>query len=237
MSPVLVGLDVGTTSVKGVAIDDDGGVLAGASSDYALSTPRPGWAEQDPEDWWRATELVLRTLRAETGAPHAIGLSGQMHGLVALDGRGRPLRPAILWNDQRTAARVRRDRESGSGSNRLIALTGNRALPGFTAPKLLWLRRHEPELWSQVRSVMLPKDYVRLRLTGRAATELSDASGHAAARRRRPPVERGGAQRPRARRRAAPRSAGGRRARPGSTTGSRSPPARETRRPGRSESG
>jgi xylulokinase len=176
VNPVLVGLDVGTTSVKGVAIDDGGGVLAGASSDYALSIPRPGWAEQDPDDWWRATEIVLRSLRAETGAPHAIGLSGQMHGLVALDGRGRPLRPAILWNDQRTA-RECAEIEERIGLSRLIALTGNRALPGFTAPKLLWLRRHEPDLWSQVRSVMLPKDYVRLRLTGRAATELSDASG------------------------------------------------------------
>jgi len=176
VSRVLAGLDVGTTAVKGLAIDASGSVLARAQSDYRLSTPRPGWAEQDPEDWCRAAEHVLDALRAEAGRPDGIGLAGQMHGLVALDRAGRPLRPAILWNDQRTGAECA-EIEERIGLQRLIALTGNRALPGFTAPKLLWLRRHEPEVWARVHSVMLPKDYVRLRLTGRVATELSDASG------------------------------------------------------------
>ena len=176
MSPVLAGLDVGTTSVKGVAIDAQGTVLATAAAEYPLSTPRPGWAEQDPEDWWRATETVLGVLRERAGAPDAIGLSGQMHGLVALDARQRVLRPAILWNDQRTG-RECDEIEERIGLERLIELTGNRALPGFTAPKLLWLRRHESEVYARVATVMLPKDYVRLRLTGRAATEVSDASG------------------------------------------------------------
>lgn len=176
MARILAGLDVGTSSVKGVAISEHGAVLAGAEAGYPLSTPRPGWAEQAPEDWWRATESVLGALRERAGAPDAIGLSGQMHGLVALDARQRVLRPAILWNDQRTA-RECAEIEAAVGLERLIALTGNRALPGFTAPKLLWLRRHEPDLYGRIATVMLPKDYVRLRLTGRAATELSDASG------------------------------------------------------------
>ena len=188
MSAVLAGLDIGTTSVKGVAIDAQGTVLAVAAADYPLATPHPGWSEQDPEDWWRATETVLGVLRERAGTPDAIGLSGQMHGLVALDAQRRVLRPAILWNDQRTA-RECEEIEARIGVQRLIALTGNRALPGFTAPKLLWLRRHEPEVFARIATVMLPKDYVRFRLTGRVATEVSDASGHAAARRGRPALE------------------------------------------------
>src|SRR5687768_10620231 len=128
---VLVGLDVGTTGVKAIAVSPDGDVLAGAERAYPLSTPRPGWAEQDPEDWWRASEAALAELPTAT----AIGLSGQMHGLVALDSAHRVLRPAILWNDQRTAAECAQIEEQ-IGLERLIALTGNRALTGFTAPKL-----------------------------------------------------------------------------------------------------
>ena len=143
---------------------------------YPFATPRPGWVEQDPEDWWRATETVLEALRSDAGPPAGIGLSGQMHGLVALDSADRVLRPAILWNDQRTAAQCR-EIEDALGLERLIELTGNRALPGFTAPKLLWLRETEPDVWSRVASVMLPKDYVRLRLCGARATDVSDASG------------------------------------------------------------
>jgi xylulokinase len=176
MSEALVGLDVGTTAVKGIAIDREGSVLARSDSGYPLSTPRPGWAEQDPEDWWHATEAVLSRLRDEAGPPAGIGLSGQMHGLVALDHTDRVLRPAILWNDQRTAAECR-EIEDRVGSERLIALTGNRALPGFTAPKLLWLRAHEPDVYSRITSALLPKDYVRLRLCGERATDVSDASG------------------------------------------------------------
>ncbi len=176
MSAALVGIDVGTSATKGVAIDSEGTVLALAEEEYPLSTPRSGWAEQDPEDWWRATQSVLEALRRAVGDAAAIGLSGQMHGLVALDASGSVLRPAILWNDQRTS-RECAEIEQAIGLERLIALTGNRALPGFTAPKLLWLRRHEPEVYSQIARIMLPKDYVRLRISGEHATDVSDASG------------------------------------------------------------
>jgi xylulokinase len=176
VSAVLAGIDVGTSAVKGIAIDESGQVLARAEAGYPLSTPRPGWAEQDPEDWWRAGEAVLSELIGVAGTPVGVGLSGQMHGLVALDSADRVLRPAILWNDQRTAAECR-EIEATLGLERLIQLTGNRALPGFTAPKLLWMRAHEPDLWDRVAHVMLPKDYVRLRLCGERATDVADASG------------------------------------------------------------
>ena len=168
---MLVGLDVGTTGVKAVAISPEGRVLASASEEYALSTPRPGWAEQEPEDWWRAAQACLERLPSGP-----IGLSGQMHGLVVLDAEDRVLRPAILWNDQRTAAECA-EIERRVGLERLIELTGNRALTGFTAPKLLWLRTHEPETYAQIRHVLLPKDYVRFRLTGERAIDVADASG------------------------------------------------------------
>jgi xylulokinase len=171
--PILVGLDVGTTGAKALAITPTGEVVARAGAGYPLSTPRPGWAEQDPEDWWRAAQAVLAELRVE---PAAIGLSGQMHGLVALDSRDRVLRPAILWNDQRTAAECA-EIEERIGLERLIELTGNRALTGFTAPKLLWLRRHEPEVYAAVARICLPKDYVRLRLSGEHVVDAADASG------------------------------------------------------------
>ncbi len=173
MTDVLVGLDVGTTGVKALAITPDGNVIASAEEGYGLSTPQPGWSEQDPEDWWRASEAALAQLGVE---PDRVGLSGQMHGLVCLDERGQVLRPAILWNDQRTAAECA-EIEERVGLERLIALTGNRALTGFTAPKLLWLRRHEPEVYARIDRVVLPKDYVRLRLTGEWAIDAADASG------------------------------------------------------------
>jgi xylulokinase len=174
---VLFGIDVGTSATKGVAIDPDGRVVATGEAAYPLSTPRPGWSEQDPEDWWRATEWVLADLtRAAGAAPAGIGLSGQMHGLVALDADDNVIRPAILWNDQRTQAECTQI-EDTIGRKRLIELTGNRALTGFTAPKILWLRNHEPENYAQMNRILLPKDYVRLRLTGEHATDVSDASG------------------------------------------------------------
>jgi xylulokinase len=173
---VLIGLDVATTGLKGLAIGPTGDVIATAEARYPLSTPRPGWSEQDPEDWWRAAKTVLARLRAAAGEPAGIGLSGQMHGLVALDARNRVLRPAILWNDQRTAVESA-EIEDTVGLERLIELTGNRALTGFTAPKLLWLRRHEPDAYSRIARIALPKDYVRLRLCGEHATDVSDASG------------------------------------------------------------
>jgi len=172
--PALIGLDVGTTAVKAIAISPSGELLARAEAGYPLSTPRPGWSEQDPEDWWRATERALDELGV--GEIAGIGLSGQMHGLVALDERERVLRPAILWNDQRTGAECA-EIEERVGLERLIALTGNRALTGFTAPKLLWLRNHEPDVYDDIAHVLLPKDYVRLRLTGERASDVADASG------------------------------------------------------------
>jgi xylulokinase len=169
----LVGLDVGTTGVKAIAITAAGEVVASAEEGYPLSTPQPGWSEQDPDDWVRASETALARLGVE---PLRVGFSGQMHGLVCLDERDRVLRPAILWNDQRTAAECA-EIEERVGLERLISLTGNRALPGFTAPKLLWLRRHEPHVYERIRRIVLPKDYVRLRLTGEWAIDAADASG------------------------------------------------------------
>jgi xylulokinase len=173
---VVFGLDVGTSSAKGLALDSGGTVLASAEASYPLSTPRPGWSEQDPADWWRASCEVLKRLAKAAGRPTGLGLSGQMHGLVALDRRDRPLRPAILWNDQRTAEECRA-LEARIGLERLVSLTGNRALPGFTAPKLLWLRAHEPEVYGRIERICLPKDYVRLRLCAEHATDVADASG------------------------------------------------------------
>ncbi len=168
---VLIGLDVGTSGVKAVAISPEGEIVATADESYPLSSPHPGWSEQDPADWWRAAEACLARL-----PDGPLGLSGQMHGLVALGADERVLRPAILWNDQRTAAECA-EIEARVGLDRLIELTGNRALTGFTAPKLLWLRTHEPETYAQIRRVLLPKDYVRLRLTGEHAIDVTDASG------------------------------------------------------------
>ncbi|HEV2785225.1 MAG TPA: xylulokinase [Solirubrobacteraceae bacterium] len=173
---LLVGLDVGTSSVKGLLVSpDDGAVVARAEAEHPLSTPQPGWAEQDPEDWWAGAQAVLAQLGDE-GSIGGIGLTGQMHGLVALDAGGRVLRPAILWNDGRTA-REGAEIEERIGLEALIAQTGNRALPGFTAPKLRWLARHEPGVFARIDRVLLPKDYVRLRLCGTHATDVADASG------------------------------------------------------------
>jgi xylulokinase len=169
----LVGVDVGTTGVKALTIDETGTVLRQVEESYPLSIPQAGWSEQEPEDWWSATQRALATLDV---GPASIGLSGQMHGLVVLDDANRVLRPAILWNDQRTAAECA-EIEERVGLERLIALTGNRALTGFTAPKLLWLRRHEPETFARIAHVLLPKDYVRLKLGGEHTTDVADASG------------------------------------------------------------
>ncbi|HEY3921551.1 MAG TPA: xylulokinase [Gaiellaceae bacterium] len=171
MIDVLVGIDVGTSGVKGIAITPDGEVIAEVEEGYPLSIPRAGWAEQDPHDWWRAAQSVLERL---PNGP--IGLSGQMHGLVALDDSGEVLRPAILWNDTRTGDECR-EIEERIGFARLVELTGNRALAGFTAPKLLWVRRHEPDVYARIAHVLLPKDYVRYRLDGEHATDAADASG------------------------------------------------------------
>ena len=171
----LVGLDVGTTGVKALAVSTGGEVLGRAEDPYGFETPRPGWAEQDPESWWRGAEAALAALGV--GDIAGIGLSGQMHGLVLLDAEERLLRPAILWNDQRTGAECDEIERLVGGRARLVELTGNRALPGFTAPKLLWVRRHEPDVYKRIAHVLLPKDYLRLRLTGERAIDAADASG------------------------------------------------------------
>ncbi|MBI3961634.1 MAG: xylulokinase [Deinococcus sp.] len=170
----LVGLDIGTTGVKGLRVNQRGKVVASASSSYPLSAPRPLWAEQDPEDWWRATVEVLRQLGA--GEVAGLALSGQMHGLVPLDARLRVVRPAILWCDQRTA-RECQEITNTIGEERLLQLAANPALAGFTAPKVVWMRNNEPELYRKIRHVLLPKDYVRYRLTGELAIDASDAAG------------------------------------------------------------
>src|SRR3954464_1470422 len=168
-----IGIEAGTSAVKVIAVGEDGAVLERREVAYPLSTPRPGWSEQNPDDWWEATEKALEGL---TDGVAGIGLSGQMHGLVTLDAADRPIRPAILWNDQRTGAECA-EIEATIGFDRLVQLTGNRALTGFTAPKLLWLRKHEPDHYGRIAHVMLPKDHVRLKLTGEHAIDVADASG------------------------------------------------------------
>ncbi len=179
MSYVL-GIDTSTTATKAVLVAEDGSVATVGISEYGFETPRPLWSEQDPALWWEATQSAIRAALAAagTGADEiaAVGLTGQMHGLVLLDGDDRVLRPAILWNDQRTGAECDEIRER-MGRERLIAVTGNDALTGFTAPKLLWVRNHEPELYRRAASMLLPKDYVRLHLTGEHATDKAGAGG------------------------------------------------------------
>jgi xylulokinase len=172
-----IGLDVGTSGVKGVVVAADGNVVASAAADYPLLTPRPGWTEQEPEAWWRASTQVLRELGARTPGPvAALGLTGQMHGAVFLDGDGKVIRPALLWNDQRTAAECA-EIERRVGAERLRRIAGNPALTGLQAPKILWLRQHEPAAYARVRQVLLPKDFIRFRLTGARASDASDAAG------------------------------------------------------------
>jgi xylulokinase len=174
---MLIGLDLGTTGVRAIAIDLDANVLATASEHYPMETPRPGWTEQDPERWWASSQAVLRRVASQLKSPPvALGLTGQMHGAVFLDGAGKVIRPALLWNDQRTARQCETINQK-VGEQRLLEITGNAAITGFQAPKILWLRDEEPEAYRRVRKVLLPKDFVRFRLTGELATDVSDASG------------------------------------------------------------
>ena len=176
----VIGIDVSTTATKAILVDGAGHVVGVARSEYDYDIPRPMWTEQDPRVWWEAAIGAISRLLVETdvdaGAVSAIGLTGQMHGSVLLDEAGEVIRPAILWNDQRTSAQcdVIRDRV---GAERLIAITGNDALTGFTAPKLLWVAENEPENWARARTLLLPKDYVRFRLTGERAVDVADGSG------------------------------------------------------------
>ena len=177
----VLGLDVGTGGSRAVIVDADGAVTATATEPHAaFDSPRTGWAEQHPEDWWRASQAAIGAALAAGGAApgdiRAVGLSGQMHGAVLLDAAGEVVRPAIIWCDQRTGVQCRRLTDE-VGAARLIELVANPALTGFTLPKLLWVRDEEPAHWDCVRTVLLPKDYVRWRLTGERATDAADASG------------------------------------------------------------
>lgn len=176
--PVFLGLDVGTSGVKAILVSQGGEVAAAATTPLTLSTPRPGWAEQDPAAWWAATlESIHAVRRARPDAAiAAVGISGQMHSSVFLDRAGEVIRPALLWCDGRTTAECAEINVSVGGEDRLRDLASNPALEGFTLPKVLWLRRHEPEAYSRLATVMLPKDYIRYRLTGVLATDPSDAS-------------------------------------------------------------
>jgi xylulokinase len=175
----LLGLDVGT-GARAVALDEEGDLVAEASSGYPLHSPRPGWTEQDPEDWWRGARKALGSVAAELAESEdevvGLDLTGQMHGSVFLDSAGEVIRPALLWNDQRTGRQCAEITDR-VGEGRLISIAGNPALTGFQAPKVLWLRDEEPESYARVSSLLLPKDYVRLRLTGERATDTSDAAG------------------------------------------------------------
>jgi xylulokinase len=173
----LIGLDIGTSGARALAVSQSGEVIAAAAQEYPLLTPRPGWTEQNPEDWWQASCKVLAEVaRAVEGNVAGIGLTGQMHGSVFLDAGDRVIRPALLWNDQRTAAQCAEITDR-VGRDRLLAIAGNPALTGFQAPKVLWLRDAEPESYGRIAHVLLPKDFVRLRLAGEYATDASDASG------------------------------------------------------------
>jgi len=175
---LLLGLDVGTSGCKAVLITPDGSVVAETTSEYPMAVPRPGWAEQDPEGWWQATIDSIKQVLVQVGGDSiaGIGLTGQMHGLVLLGEAGKVLRPCIMWNDQRTAAQCA-EIEQKVGRAKLIELAGKPALTGFTAGKILWVREQEPEVYRLARHVLLPKDYVRNRLTGELAMDVADGSG------------------------------------------------------------
>ncbi|MEI7769248.1 MAG: xylulokinase [Chloroflexales bacterium] len=178
--PYLLGLDIGTSGAKALLCDDAGRVVASATAEYPLSQPRPLWSEQDPADWWAGARAALRAALAHAAVPAGqiagLGLTGQMHGAVFLDAQDQVIRPAMLWNDQRTAEECA-EITGLVGAERLVAITGNPALTGFQAPKILWLRRHEPAAYARVARVLLPKDYIRLLLTGDYATDAADAAG------------------------------------------------------------
>ena len=177
---LLLGIDISTTGAKALLIDSTGKVAGSATAPLSLSTPRPLWSEQDPQDWWAGIQVSIRQALATAGARGdqvaAIGLTGQMHGLVLLDEAGELLRPAILWNDQRTGAQCDEIRRR-LGRERLIQITGNDALTGFTAPKILWVQEHEPGLWAKARHILLPKDYIRYKLTGEFAIDKAGGAG------------------------------------------------------------
>ncbi len=178
---VVLGIDVGTSGTRALVVDEKGKILAAASSEHPSYAPKPLWSEQEPTDWWRTTAESVKAAVECAGVKvedvKGIGLSGQMHGLVLLDKDNNVLRRAILWNDQRTAEECDDITSAAGGRKALIDLVSNPALTGFTAPKILWVRKREPEAYEKTKHILLPKDYVRFRLTGEYATEVSDASG------------------------------------------------------------
>jgi xylulokinase len=177
---LFLGLDISTTGSKAILIDSSGRVLAVTSSPHTLQTPKPLWSEQDPEEWWGAASSSIRQILAEADVDGeqigAIGLTGQMHGLVLLDATGQVLRPAILWNDQRTQAQCD-EIHARLGKERFIQITGNLALTGFTAPKILWVQQNEPEVYATIQHILLPKDFIRYKLTGDYAMDKADGAG------------------------------------------------------------
>ena len=178
---IALGIDIGTSGTKTLAIDETGRILASASAEYPCDHPHAGWSEQDPELWWKATcetiKAVIQIAQIKPEDVTGIGLSGQMHGSVFLNQAGRVIRPALLWNDQRTVAECDEITRLAGGREALVGMVANPAVTGFTAPKILWLRNHEPENYQKLKQVLLPKDYVRYRLSGTYASEVSDASG------------------------------------------------------------
>src|SRR5215208_1314746 len=175
-----LGIDTSTTSSKALIIDERGKVIAVASSPHTLQTPKPLWSEQDPREWWEAVSASIRSALEKAGIGGervaAVGLTGQMHGLVLVDEAGDVLRPAILWNDQRTQSQCD-EIHARLGREKFIQITGNVALTGFTAPKILWVKENEPEVFAKAKHVLLPKDYVRLKLTGEYAMDKADGAG------------------------------------------------------------
>ncbi|HEX9388813.1 MAG TPA: xylulokinase [Anaerolineales bacterium] len=175
-----LGIDTSTTSSKALLIDESGTVIAVASSSHTLQTPRPLWSEQDPREWWDAVSASIRSVLEQAGIGGeriaAVGLTGQMHGLVLLDEAGNVLRPAILWNDQRTQSQCDEIHQI-IGKEKFIQITGNIALTGFTAPKILWVKENEPDIFAKAKHVLLPKDYIRYKLTGEYAMDKADGAG------------------------------------------------------------
>ncbi|MEP4767112.1 MAG: xylulokinase [Roseibium sp.] len=173
-----IGLDIGTSSVKAILLGEDQSLIASATTDLTVERPHPGWSEQDPDSWWTACEKVLDALKAEApkelASVRGIGLSGHMHGATLLDKSGNPLRPCILWNDGRSGKQCA---DLEKAEPKFLSLGGNRVMPGFTAPKLQWVRENEPEVFAKTAMVLLPKDYVRFKLTGEYAGDMSDSAG------------------------------------------------------------
>lgn len=173
-----IGVDVGTSGTKALIINLKGNVIASATNEYQMFSPKPTWTEQNPDDWWYATKKSIKSVASEVNKDEikGIGLTGQMHGLVALDKFTKVIRPCILWNDQRTVKECE-EITTKIGFNKLIEITGNQVLTGFTAPKILWMKNNEPENYNKIYKILLPKDYIRFCLTGELATDVSDASG------------------------------------------------------------